>query len=395
MLRKRGRSDRPVPFPASPGVQPQLRRASETPGIPVILRAGILSSSPTGTRPRRPSRLGGAASDRQTIMVRRGIAAGAAVLVLILLVLGVRGCLNARTDRAFRDYASDVRAIVEESNNLAANLFETLSRPRNAEALDVQNEVNALATDAEQLVGRTRDTDHPDELNSAQGWIVASLEFRRDALERIARQIPIALGDRGANQAIERIAGQMQAFLASDVIYSQRAIPALRTAYADRDLEERFPTSQSLPDLGWLEPQTIETRLSRIGSADRSATPGIHGTGLQGVTTKPAGTALSETGVNRIAATENLTFDVEVQNQGESEETDVSVTVSIRNGRDINLEQTIGRIAAGDVQTVSVPITPTPTTGAVSEVTVQVAPVAGERVRDNNRATYQIVFTRG
>jgi hypothetical protein len=328
-------------------------------------------------------------------MVRRGIAVGAGLLVLILLILGVRGCLNSRKDTAFRDYASDVRAIVDESNNLSANLFETLSRPRNAEALDVQNEVNALATDAEQLVERTQDIDHPDELNAAQDWLVASLQFRRDALQRIARLIPVALGDRGANQAIERIAGQMQAFLTSDVIYSQRTIPALRSAYADRDIEERFPSSQSLPDLGWLEPQTIETRLSRIGSAERSATPGIHGTGLQGVTTKPAGTALSETGVNRIAAVDNLAFDVQVQNQGESEETDVAVSVSIRNGRTIELEQTLGRIAAGDSQTVTVPISPAPTTGAVSEVTVSVAAVPGERVKDNNRTTYQVVFTKG
>jgi len=333
--------------------------------------------------------------DRQTLMVRRGVAAGAAVLVLFLLVLGVRSCLNSRTDRAFRDYAADVRAIVEESNNNAAGLFETLSRPRNAEALDVQNEVNALATDGEGLVDRAKDTDNPDELGAAQDWLVAALGFRRDATERIARLIPVALGDRGANQAIERIAGQGQAFLASDVIYSQRGIPALRAAYADRELEESFPTSQSLPDLGWLDPDTVGNRLSRIGSAERATTPGIHGTGLQGVTTKPAGTALSETGVNRIAATENLAFDVQVQNQGESEERDVTVSVSISNGRKIDLEQTIARIGAGDAQAVSVPITPTPTTGAVSEVTVSIAAVPGERVRDNNRATYQVVFTKG
>jgi hypothetical protein len=328
-------------------------------------------------------------------MVRRAVAAGIGLLVLILLVLGVRSCLDSRKDRAFRDYASDVRAIVGESNDRSANLFETLSRPRNAEALDVQNEINALATDSEQLVGRLEDTDHPDELNAAHDWLVACLEFRRDAFKRIAALIPTALGDRGANAAIERIAGQMQQFLASDVIYSQRALPRLRSAYADRGLEERFPSSQSLPDLGWLDPQTIETRLSRIGNTSRAATPGIHGLGLQGATVKPAGTVLSETGVNRLAATENLAFDVEVQNQGESEEKDVPVSVSIKNGSAINLEQTIGRIAAGDSQTVTIPITSTPTTGAVSEVTVQVTAVPGERVKDNNKATYQVVFTKG
>jgi hypothetical protein len=251
-------------------------------------------------------------------MFRRAIAAGAALLAIVLLVWGVNGCLDARKDRALRNYASDVRAIMDESNNLAGNFFETLSRPRNAEALDVQNEVNAQATDAEQLVQRARGTDHPDEVNAAQSWIVASLEFRRDALKQIAQRIPAALSQRGAKPAINSIAAQMQMFLTSDVIYSQRAVPELKQAFADRGINERIASSRSLPDLGWLQPATVETRLAKIGSAQKQATPGAHGTGLQGVTVKPSGTALSESGVNRIAATQGLTFD-HMSNRGHAE----------------------------------------------------------------------------
>jgi hypothetical protein len=328
-------------------------------------------------------------------MARRGIAAGAGLLVLILLIFGIKGCLDSRKDRAYRTYASDVNAVVGESNNLANTLFETLSRPRNAEALDVQNEVNALATDAEQLGKRARGTDHPDELNGAQRWIVDTLELRRDALKNIAQRIPAALGQRGRKPAIESIAGQMQAFLASDVIYSQRAIPELQRQFNKRGIDERFRQSRSLPDLGWLDPQTVDTRLSRISTGAQAATSGIHGTGLQDVVVKPSGTALTKDGVNRIAAANGLTFDVTVQNQGESEETKVPVTVQIKGGKPIELEQTISRIAAGDTQTVSIPITPTPTTGAVSTVTVTVAAVPGEKVKDNNTASYQVVFTKG
>jgi uncharacterized membrane protein len=35
------------------------------------------------------------------------------VLVLILLVLGVRGCLDARKERAIKDYVQDVSAVVQ------------------------------------------------------------------------------------------------------------------------------------------------------------------------------------------------------------------------------------------------------------------------------------------
>jgi hypothetical protein len=112
------------------------------------------------------------------------------------------------------------------------------------------------------------------------------------------------------------------------------------------------------------------------------------------VTAKPSGTVLAEGTVNRIPVSDQLTFEVQVQNQGESEETDLGVSVSIRsNGRVKNVDQTLSRIEAGAAQAVSIPITGVPT-GTVSDVSVEVAAVPGERVRDNNKATYQVVFTR-
>jgi hypothetical protein len=46
-------------------------------------------------------------------MLRRGLALGGGLLVLILLVLGVKGCLDARQNRALSDYAEDVTQIVQ------------------------------------------------------------------------------------------------------------------------------------------------------------------------------------------------------------------------------------------------------------------------------------------
>jgi hypothetical protein len=354
-------------------------------------------SSSQGRRSGRPSRAsqGRDSTDAQTLMVRRTIAAVGAVLLILLLVFGIRGCLDSRKDRQFRDYASDVRAVVRGSNDISERLFDLLSSPRRADALDVQTQVNAERADAEQLVQRARDTDHPGDLDEANGWLVEALQFRADAIEKIAAALPEALGgERGATDAVNSIAGQMQALLTSDVIYLQRTIPELASAYEERGIEERFPTDRFLPDLGWLEPETVDTRLSRIGGGeDSAAAPGLHGTGIQGVAAQPAGVELTESGVNRVPAGERLTFDVQVQNQGESDETDVAVSIAITNGDRINVDQTIPRIAAGETETVSIPIPDAPSTEAVSTVTVAVAPVPGEGTRDNNRVQYQVGFT--
>ena len=85
-----------------------------------------------------------------------------------------------------------------------------------------------------------------------------------------------------------------------------------------------------------------------------------------------------------------------IQNQGESEETDVGVSVTISGGQEqIDVNQTITASPPAIPQTVSIPITKKPATGAVTSVTVAAAPVPGEKVKENNKATYQVVFTPG
>jgi len=329
-------------------------------------------------------------------MVRRSVGLGAAVVAIIVLVFGINSCLDSRKERAFEDYASDVRSLTQASSQISDRLFTLLSKPSRSDALDVQTQVNAERAEAEQLVQRAQSTDHPDELNDSNGWLVEAFKFRADAIKRIAAQLPAALGDeRDSRAAINSIAGQMQALLASDVIYLQRTLPDLSSAYDERGIEERFPTDRFLPDLGWLDPQTVETRLSRVGGTSSAATPGLHGTGVQGVTVEPAGTVLNESGINRVPVGSNLAFDVKIQNQGESDETNVAVSVSITDGDRINVDQTIPRIAAGQEQTVSIPISKTPSTESVSNVTVEVAPVPGEGTRDNNRVRYQVAFAKG
>ena len=354
-------------------------------------------SFPEGRRPQRSGRAAAPhETDRQTLLIRRSIAIGAGLLVVILLIVGIRGCLESREDQAFRDYASDEHALVRDSQAVSQRFFDALSKPATGDALDVQTQVNGLRVDAQQLVERAKDTDPPDPLRTANGWLVETLRFRADAISRVADLLPTALGERGRAQAIASIAGQMQALLASDVIYLQRVIPELNEAYDKQGVDETFPTPRFLNDLGWLDRATVDERLSNVaGGEQKAATPGLHGTGLQGVAAQPSGTELTETGVNTIPLSNELSFDIMVQNQGESEETDVAVTLTIQNGKRITQDQVIPRIAAGQTETVSIPITDQPDTESANTLTVEIAAVPGEGTKDNNAATYQVKFTTG
>lgn len=342
----------------------------------------------------------GPGTDRQTLLVRRIVAAGVGILVLILLVFAVRGCLNSRKEQAFKDYSRDVAALLQESDQQSKQLFELLGRPGRQSPVQLESAVNGYRSEAAQLVDRARDTDHPDEVDGAHRYLLDTLEFRRDGLGAVASNLPTALGDNGRSEATRRIAAQMQNFLTSDVVYSQRVVPKLENALDEEGLldEENVPRSQFLPDIEWLSSTTVADRIGRIrgGGAGRPAAPGLHGTGLGTVTVTPGGVQLNEGAPAQIAASEDLAFDVQVQNQGENEERDVTVKVSITGaGPPIEREERLDTIAAGQEEVVTIPLAARPPTGRQVQIRVEIVPVPGERMTDNNRGTFPATFTAG
>jgi len=96
-------------------------------------------------------------------MVRRTIAIGGGLLLFILLVLGVRGCLDARKERAMEDYVRGAKELVQLSKAESSQLFDTLGAGENRnQDVDRQNQVNALRVEAATLSDRARDLDVPD-----------------------------------------------------------------------------------------------------------------------------------------------------------------------------------------------------------------------------------------
>ena len=331
-------------------------------------------------------------------MVRRSVAAGAGLLVFILLLFGLKGCLDSRKEGAFEDYVREVSALVGESNQQSDALFALLSDSGGASEVEITNQLNAFGVQAEQLVDRAKATERPDETATAHGYLVETLEFRRDGVRLIATELPTVLTAAGDQaQGSENIARAMLYFSTSDVIYQTRSSVRLEQALEDAELSvEPPPESVFLPDLALLQPDVVADRIAAIGggaAADEEAAPGLHGNGLVSVTL--GGTALTPDTPASISLSEDLVFEVQVANQGENTETDVNVSVTIGEGGDaITLEKPLDEIAAGETKPVEIPVTDQPPTGQNVPVTVEIEPVAGEEKTDNNVGEYSVIFTQ-
>jgi CARDB protein len=340
-----------------------------------------LASRP-GRRSRPPRR-----PERQQILLRRGLALGAGLLILILLVLGVRGCLNARQDRALRDYAQDVTQIVDGTQQTSESFFGKLSDPGALSVTEFVAEVNADRSAMDSYAARVDALDAPGDMGDAQTALELVYELRSSAMAAIAEKMSTALGDAGAEKATEAIASQVRKLAASDVLYASVVQPDINGVLADHGIEgDDVRDSVFVPDgTAWLEESAIAEALGSI-SGGGAATPGVHGLGLIG--TSVNGTELSSEATTSVTAEEIPEVEVRVQNQGESTESGVTVTVTVDGEPPV--QGNIPTIAAGEEATVTIPLTQAPQGEATLEVVAE--PVPGEQVSENNEAAYSVVF---
>jgi len=330
-------------------------------------------------------------------MVRRAVAFGGGALVLILLILGVNGCLQSRQETALRNYNQDVATIVSASDEqVAGPLFETLRGQ--ASPLERQSALNQLRVQAEAQLDRARAFDVPGDLVPAQQALVETLALRAGAVGKIAELLPAAASGQGGEDAVEGIAGQMQALLASDVIFDLRTRPFLAEAFDEEELTGvAIPDSSFMPDLAWLAPPTVGQRVGAGpagGAPEGEPEPGTHGHGLESVSI--GGTTLQPGGaVNRVSLADNPAFTVALQNQGENDEQDVAVNLRVSGGpgQPLTVQDRVDMTTAGQSAEVTIPLDGPPPVGEPLTVEAQVAPVPGEQMVDNNTQEYTVLFT--
>lgn len=317
------------------------------------------------------------------------MAAGVLLGILILGIFALRGCVQARSDRGISTYVTAVSTIMSESGSRGNQFFDQLENPGQSSDLQYQQQVQLLRGASESLLTRAEELSPPDQLIEANQATLVALRLRRDALTKIADQVTAALGDAEQAEAISTITDQMSALYASDVDYLQGAVPQTKQLLADEGIEGvRVSEARFMPPpptgLEWLTETKVISALGLVSGS--TATTGTHGVGLLSVSAN--GVALSPDTTNDLSASTD-SIDVQVQNQGESEESGVRVTVTI-NG--VASTGTIDTIAAGATATVSITLSEAPAIGTETTMSVVVSPVPGEGVTDNNSSDYPVTF---
>jgi hypothetical protein len=333
--------------------------------------------------------------DQHTVMVRRRVAAGIGVVLLIVIILVVNSCLKSEKQQALRDYnrnAGDIAHKYDES--VTGPLFSALSGAGAKSALSVEVQIGQFRIQAQQLASQAKGLSVPSEMAGAQRNLLLALDLRAEALTKIDALAATALGGQG-KPAMTSIAGDMEIFLASDVIYSQRVAPLIQQALKAAGIQGlATATSRSLPNLGWLDPNTVEQRVSgKSAAASTAPVTGNHGSALK-ETSVGTNKLEGEPTLNHITGGSNPTFTEVVENSGEAEEHNVKVDVTVTaGGKQFKASHVIEKTEPGKTVNVDIPVIGVPL-GVAAKIEVFVEGVPGENDLENNKGTYLAIFEK-
>lgn len=330
---------------------------------------------------------------RQQFVFRRLIAVGFGLLLLLLMVLGVRGCLDARKERGIENYVRDVSSIITGSASVGQKFVDAMVTPTGEpSAKDLEGQMIQLRGEAKSLLDRMDGIEAPGELSDPDRALALTLQLRHDALETIGANVTKALGTTETTEAVEAIQRGMDGLYSSDVIYRDivqtgvaEVIEAegLSSSGVPKGEAAAFFGAQTTPE-EFLGQGKIVELLGQFGGA--ASTDGrLRGLEISQVL-DANGVQLIDSVVNTIPV-DSPEITVEILNGGEVDESGIDVTVTV-NGNEVT--QTVETIPVGSTAQVAIPLGNLEP-GVEVSVEVVVASVPGEQIADNNQATFQVV----
>jgi hypothetical protein len=331
-------------------------------------------------------------TDGTSGLFRLAILIGAAILFAVILVLWVNSCRAGQKREEYQNYMEAVASRATQSEQVGRRLNTLLTTP-GIQLDDLRSELDGLRQEQAQVVASARELTPPGPLREEQESLVEALQFRVSGLDGLAQAFGQVLQSPDADTAGRILAIPAQRLVASDVVYED-----LFKAGATDVLSSEGVTGVTVPDSNFVQTAELSSPTSWKLIVDRlTQSPeagGLHGNQISAVFVQPGDQQLSPSEDNTVRASERLSFQVQVLNSGDSQETQVQVTFTIQQSpTPIRKRATIAIINPQETKTVTFRDLGTVQFATRTTVKVNVEPVQGETNTGNNTAEYPVIFT--
>lgn len=356
-------------------------------------------TKPPGGRPPGPRRAVRGPTGVTPLLRLAGLIAFA-ILIIVLLVFWVNSCRGASKKHSYEVYFEKVGGVGRDSQQIGKELNQDLTTP-GVKALALRQKIVGLAQRMDQVVASAQTFKPPGTLRTEQESLITALDFRVRGLRGLAEAFRGNAGSKNVDKGGLALAQQAQRLVASDIVWDD-----LFKSRSQRELARQGVTGVAVPDSDFVpsnpdfgSPRYWMPILQRIsGAASGGTTGGLHGTGIVGTKVLPGGQELSTSAENTVTAGTSLGFAVTVKDTGDSQEVQIKVTLTIQQTpTPIVKTQTISLINPGEEKVVTFTgfNNPPVTYATRTTLKIDVAPVPGEASKDNNSASYPVIFSLG
>jgi hypothetical protein len=321
-----------------------------------------------------------------------------AILIVVLLVFWVNSCREDQRKDSYRDYMADVGTLAQRSQRLGRDLNTALTA-RGKQQAELSQELEGLAQQQEQLENQADDLDPPGPLRPADQHVIEAFQLRTSGLRGMAQAFRQTQSSDDATTAGNLLSQQAVRLVASDVVWDDLFQGPARDVLRREDIRGvSVPGSTSFPDPALATSAAMKSIWSRIHGASTGGGGGCspRGTAIVSTTALPARQVLQTDELNTVESTNDLAFQVAVENSGCAQEVGIAVTLTIQKSPSPIVKRgRIDLIDPGETKTVNFANIGTPPFGERTNVTVEVAPVQGEARTSNNTSEYPVVFSLG
>jgi hypothetical protein len=322
-------------------------------------------------------------------------AVGLAAAVVLIAILGIRGWLDSRESAGYTAYMTEATRIIKESDKMGADLSQLLMEPGDSTRKDVQTKLDQYIERSTKLKVEAKDLTVPADLREAHQWYVATMQLRSRGLENLKPSLMNALEVRDEEVSSGQIARAMQLLLLSDVAYEEFFVSRASTVLKERNIEGlSVPGTDFVGDSALASQAKVKEILVTLKNSDSLRS--VRGVALVKVVALPSEKVIEKDARYNLTATDQLSFAVTVENQGNEIETDVPVTLQLNSesGTQPQLQTVkIAELKPKEQKTVSITgLNPTEY-GAEAVLEVEVGPVPDEKLLDNNSLLSYVIFT--
>jgi hypothetical protein len=318
-----------------------------------------------------------------------------AILIVVLLAVWVEGCATDQKRERYNDYLTEVAAVGNASARLGQMLSTTLTTP-GLKLEDLDARLGGFVQTAETQVQRAEDLGAPGPMHEPHQGVIEALRFRANGLRGLQTAFQETADATEASAAGEDLSAQMGRLLASDIVWTDSFEAPAEGVLQTEEVEGlEVPTSEFVAEDELATPGDLAAIWQRIQGASTGGTvSGLHGSGISYVKALPSGALLSATTETTIKVTDELAFEVGVEDTGDSQEVRIEVTLTIPKQPDpLVRTATIPIIDPGETKAVTLRVGQLVPFGEQVSVKVDVDPVEGETNTANNTAEYPVIFT--